>query len=133
MEYIEKKRSLFFGLPWTFTTYKITEELITVTKGLLHKVEDDAYLYKVVDVRMEATLWERILGLATIHCYGGDVTSPDLELKHVKHAKELKDYIFSQSEKERLKRRTLNTQNIGGGPGMPPMGQFDAGQGDGPM
>ena len=121
MEYIEKKRSLFFGLPWTFTTYKITEELITITTGVLHKQEDDAYMYKIVDVSLESTLWERILGLSTIHCLGGDVTHPDLPLRHIKHGKEIKNFIFSQSEKERLKRRTLNTQSIDGGPQIPPM------------
>ena len=127
MEYIEKKRSSFFGLPWTFTTYKITDELITITTGLFRKVEDDAYMYKIVDVRMDATLWQRILGLSTIHCYGGDVTNPDLMIKNIKHGKEIKDFIFSQSEKERLKRRTLNTQNIDGGPAVPQMAAGPAG------
>lgn len=26
MNYKEKKRSMFFGLPWTFTSYTVTEE-----------------------------------------------------------------------------------------------------------
>ena len=30
MEFREKKRWGFFGLPFTFTTYMVTEELITV-------------------------------------------------------------------------------------------------------
>ena len=52
MEYIEKKRWAFLGLPLTFTKYKITEEIITVDSGLLKKVENDCYMYKVVDVRL---------------------------------------------------------------------------------
>ena len=44
MAYTEKKRSMFLGLPWTFTTYKITEELITVKEGLLRKTENDCYM-----------------------------------------------------------------------------------------
>lgn len=94
MNYKEKKRSMFFGLPWTFTSYTVTEEIITVDTGLFKKEENDCYLYKVIDVRLESTLLERMLGLGTIHCFTGDVTDPDLKLLHIKHAKEIKDYII---------------------------------------
>ena len=30
MNYKEKKRSMFFGLPWTFTSYTVTEEISSV-------------------------------------------------------------------------------------------------------
>ena len=91
MNYKEKKRSMFFGLPWTFTSYTVTEEIITVDTGLFKKEENDCYLYKVIDVRLESTLLERMLGLGTIHCFTGDVTDPDLKLLHIKHAKDSKE------------------------------------------
>ena len=117
MEYIEKKRWAFLGLPLTFTKYKITEEIIKVDSGLLKKVENDCYMYKVVDVRLEVSLLERIFGLGTVHCFSGDLTNPDLRLLHIKRAKEIKDFILKQSEEERLKRKTLNTQRLDGVPG----------------
>lgn len=76
MTYTEKKRSMFLGLPWTFTSYTVTDEIITINNGLLRKEENDCYLYKVIDVRLESTLLERMLGLGTIHCFTGDVTDP---------------------------------------------------------
>ena len=130
MAYDEKKRCLFFGLPFTFTNYRIGEELITVRTGFLHKQEDDNYMYKIVDVRLEQTFLERLFGLGTIRCYGGDVTDPELYIRHVKHSKEIKDYIFKRSEEERLKRRTLHTMNIDGGPDVKGMA---GGMGPGPM
>ena len=114
MTYKEKKRSMFFGLPWTFTTYTVTDEFISIDSGLLNKVENDCYMYKVIDVRLETTLMERILGIGTIHCFTGDVTDPDLKLQHIKNAKEIKDFILKQSEQERLKRKTLNMQHLDG-------------------
>lgn len=39
MEFREKKRWGFFGLPFTFTTYMVTEELITVEEGFINKRE----------------------------------------------------------------------------------------------
>ena len=126
MNYKEKKRSMFLGLPWTFTSYTITDEIITVDSGLLRKEENDCYLYKVIDVRLECTLMERIFGLGTIHCFTGDVTDPDLKLIHIKHAKEIKDYILRQSEQERLKRKTLNMQHLDGNPSLGEMADTDS-------
>ena len=126
MTYKEKKRSMFLGLPWTFTTYTVTDEIITVDSGLLRKEENDCYLYKVIDVRLENTLLERILGLGTIHCFTGDVTDPDLKIQHIKHAKEIKDYILKQSEAERMKRKTLNTQHLDGNPNISHMAEHDS-------
>ena len=54
MTYTEKKRSMFLGLPWTFTSYTVTDEIITINNGLLRKEENDCYLYKVIDVEYSA-------------------------------------------------------------------------------
>ena len=126
MIYKEKKRSMFFGLPWSFTTYTITDEIITTDSGLLRKDENDCYLYKVIDVRLENTLLERIFRLGTIHCFTGDVTDPDLRIRHIKNAKEIKDYILKQSEVERMKRKTLNTQHLDGNPGIRHLAKHDS-------
>ena len=81
MEFVERKRLLFFGLPWTFTKYTVTEEVVNIKAGLLKTIEDDCYLYKVTDVKLETSLIERM-------------------------------FILEQSEAQRLKRRTLNTQSL---------------------
>lgn len=109
----ERKRLLFFGLPWTFTKYTITPEFITIDAGFLNVAEDDCYVYKVQDVKLTTSFWERIFGLGTVICYTGDITNPELTLVHVKHAKEIKAYLLKQSETARIKRRTLNTVDIG--------------------
>lgn len=108
----ERKRLLFFGLPWTFTKYTITPSLLTVDSGLFNTTEDDCYMYKIQDVKLNTSLLERIVGVATITCYTGDVTNPELKLVHVRHAKEIKSYLLKASETARLKRRTLSTMDI---------------------
>lgn len=115
MEYVERKRLLFFGLPWTFTKYTIGEEYIVVNTGLFKTYENDCYMYKIQDVELQVSLLERILGLGTVVCHTGDTTHPTLQLIHIKRAKEIKDYILRNSEEERRKRRTLNTLDIGSG------------------
>ena len=40
-EYVERKRWVFFGLPFTFTKYTVTNEVITINDGLLNTKEND--------------------------------------------------------------------------------------------
>ncbi|MCI8800624.1 PH domain-containing protein [Acetatifactor muris] len=113
MEFVERKRWLFFGLPFTFTKYTIKEDMITVAEGLLKTVENDCYMYKVQDVTHSATLAEKIFGLGTVTCYTGDTTHPQLVLQHIKNSRTVKDFILKESEEARLKRRTVNMLDIG--------------------
>lgn len=115
MEFRERKRWLFFGLPFTFTVYSIKAETITVNTGFLNREENDCYMYKVQDVTLKSSLMERIFGLGTVVCYTGDTTDSQLVITHVKNAKEIKEYILEQSEIARRKRRTMNTLDIGAG------------------
>ncbi len=113
--YTERKRWVFLGLPFTFTKYTIKEDGITINSGLLKSYENDCYMYKVQDVEHTSTLFEKMFGLGTVICYTGDTTHPQLVLEHIKHSKEVKNYILETSEKARIKRRTLNTLDIGTG------------------
>lgn len=115
MEFIERKRWLFLGLPFTFTRYTIKEDMITIDAGLLKTVENDCYMYKVQDVQHSASLAEKLFGLGTVTCFTGDTTHPQLLLEHIKNSKQVKDFILEQSEQARLKRRTVNMLDIGSG------------------
>lgn len=110
--YRERKRSLFFGLPLSFTTYEIEEKQITIKKGLLRTVEDDTLMYRIQDVKLVRSFVERIFGLGTVICYSSDVTDPQLHLQHIRNAKEVKDYILETSEQERRKARTIHTMGL---------------------
>lgn len=113
IRYRERKRWVFLGLPFTFTVYTIKDDVLTVDQGFFRKVENDCYMYKVQDVQHSAGLWERMAGLGTITCFTGDTTHPKLVIGHVKKSKEIKNYILEASEAARMRRRTLNTLNIG--------------------
>lgn len=111
----EKKRWGFLGLPFTFTRYLIKDEMITVQEGFLNRKENDCYMYKVQDVELRTSLWERAFKMGTVVCYTGDTTNRELQLVHIRNAKQIKDFILEASEQARLKRRTINMVDIGTG------------------
>ncbi|MBP5197979.1 MAG: PH domain-containing protein [Lachnospiraceae bacterium] len=115
MEYYERKRLLFLGLPWTFTKYYIKEDVLTIDSGFFKVVENDCYMYKIQDVELSVSFMERLAGLGTVTCFTGDTTHPKLQLIHIKHSKEVKDFILKSSEAARIKRRTVNMLDIGNG------------------
>lgn len=115
MEFVERKRWVFLGLPFTFTKYIVKEDMVTIDSGFFRKVENDCFMYKIQDVEHSASLGERMFGLGTVTCFTGDTTHPQLVLQHVKNSKAIKNFILDASEQARLKRRTLNTLNIGTG------------------
>lgn len=113
IKYKERKRWVFLGLPFTFTVYIIKDDVLTIDQGFFKKIENDCYMYKVQDVEHTQTFFERLVGLGTITCFTGDTTHPKLIIEHVKRSKEIKNYILEASEAARMRRRTLNTLNIG--------------------
>ena len=113
IKYRERKRWVFLGLPFTFTVYNIKDDVLTIDQGFFKKIENDCYMYKVQDVEHTQTFFERLVGLGTITCFTGDTTHPKLIIEHVKRSREIKNYILEASEAARMRRRTLNTLNIG--------------------
>ena len=99
MAFVEKKRWLFFGLPFTFTKYTITEEQITIDSGFLTRVENDCYMYKIQDTVLSVSLLQRVFGIATVICKTSDVTHGQLVLKNIKNAKQILQRINTNEPK----------------------------------
>lgn len=112
MKLTERKRWLFFGLPFTFTTYEITDEILTIREGFLNRKENSCYMYKITDVELKLSFFERIFKLGTIICYTSDTTHSTLILKHIRNSKTVKETLLKVTEEHRIKRRTVNMQNI---------------------
>jgi membrane protein YdbS with pleckstrin-like domain len=70
-------------------------------------------MYRVIDVQLRVGFWQRLFGLGTVHCVTSDATNKTITLKNIRHAKDIKDFIYRASEDAKLRRRTVNMQNIG--------------------
>jgi uncharacterized membrane protein YdbT with pleckstrin-like domain len=101
----DKKRWTFFGLPFTFTRYSLTEDKILVDTGLFTSRQEEIRLYRVLDLSLTRTLWQKMFKLGTITLKTADKTLPTLIMKNVKDSLNVKEKISNMVEEERTKKR----------------------------
>ncbi len=99
----DRKRTIF-GLPWTFTKYYLTKDKLVVVSGLFKQVEEEIRLYRIMDLSMSRSLSERLNKVGTIHCCSADKTSPELDIKHVKEPRRVKELLSDMVEEQRTAR-----------------------------
>ena len=95
-----RKRAIF-GLPWTFTKYRLTETCLYITNGVFNVREEEIRLYRILDITLRQTFGERLFGLGTIHLCSSDQTSPEIDIKRIKHPKEVRTLLSDRAEAER--------------------------------
>ncbi len=98
-----RKRSLFFGLPWSFTVYSLDEDTFNITKGLLNMTYEEIKLYKVRDFVIRRSLLQRIFGLGTIHVCSADSSTPEFDIVNIRDCMEVKKIISEQVDLARDK------------------------------
>lgn len=94
----ERKR-LIIGLPWTFTSYTLTEDSLEIKTGFFSQRYDEIKLYRIRDFSVYRTLLQRIFDLGTIHICSADSTSPEFNIINVPNSIEVKDMISKQVDK----------------------------------
>ena len=108
----ERKRWGFFGIPWTFTKYILTEKKIIIQSGLLKSVENEILMYRVTDMTMSRTIWQKMFGLGTLVIYAHDKTNPTLEVKNIRHIREFKDTLSDAVENDRIRMKMRQSEII---------------------
>lgn len=115
MDTIWTDRKRHFGLPISFTKYSLSEDRLFRETGLLNLNEEEVLLYRVRDVSLSRSLWQRIFGVGTITVHSSDKTSPTLEVINVKDSKSVKELIFTNVKKAKEERRMRATELLDDG------------------
>lgn len=105
----ERKRTLF-GLPLSFTVYKLTEEKLMVETGFFNINQEEVRLYRILDVTLKRSLGQRIFGLGTIHCCSADKTTPEFDIKNIKNSEKVKEMLSDLIETQRTKKRVSSRE-----------------------
>ena len=95
----DRKRHL--GLPISFTKYVISDDRLYTSTGLLNSTTNEILLYRILDVKCNISLFQRIFGVGTITLYNADQSDRELKLLNIKNPKKVHKYISSLVEEKR--------------------------------
>ena len=104
------RKRILFGLPWTFTKYTLTKEKLLVETGIFNKDEEEIRLYRIMDMTLKRSLWQRLFGLGTIHCCTADKSSPEMDIQWIKDAANVKELLSDLVEAERMEKRVSSRE-----------------------
>ncbi len=111
MDYVWKARKrTWFGLPWTFTVYTLTEDKLLIESGLFTSRQDEVRLYRIMDISLTRGLIQKIFKMGTITCVSADKTMPTFQIKNIKDSKNVKETLSNMVEEERSKKRVSSRE-----------------------
>ena len=114
IEYLWKDRKRHFGLPLSFTRYRLSEDRLFCETGFFNIKSDEVLLYRVRDLQLNMSLGQRIFGVGTVCVISSDKSVPHLDLKNVKNPRRVKELIHQHVEEAKDKRRMRTTELVGG-------------------
>ena len=115
IEYLWSDRKRYFGLPLSFTRYRLSDDRLFCETGFLNIKQDEVLLYRVRDLELNLKITQRIFGVGSVCVHSSDQSIPHLDLKNVKNPREVKELIHRSVEAAKDKRR-MRTMEVMGGP-----------------
>ena len=103
--YIWKDRKRFLGMPLSFTRYAISKDRLFLSVGFFSVRDEEILLYRVRDISIRRTLWQRIFGVGSINVTSADKSTPQLVLKNIKHPLDIKELLHENVEECKIRRR----------------------------
>ncbi len=103
---IWKDRKRYLGLPWSFTRYSLVKNGDKWVKvfsdiGLLYSIVDEVNVYRIQDVSLHQTLFDKIFKTGTVILYSNDERSPELRLRHIAHPYRVREMFSNLIEEQR--------------------------------
>lgn len=101
---IWRDRKRILGMPLSFTVYELSEERLTLRVGFFRTETDELLLYRILDVKLTRTLWQKIFGVGSVALYSVDQSHRNLTLKNIKYSEKVHRLISDMVEKERTEK-----------------------------
>ena len=117
LEYLWKDRRRVLGLPLTFTKYALTEDRLFLERGFLNLRQEELLLYRVRDLSLKRSLGQRLFRVGSVLVMSSDQSTPVLELKNIRRAREVKELLHQRVEQAKLQRRVRLGELMEGGRG----------------
>ncbi|MCR5196208.1 MAG: PH domain-containing protein [Pseudobutyrivibrio sp.] len=109
----DKKR--YFGLPISFTKYSMSEDRLFVESGLLNLSQNEVRLYRILDVQLRRSIFQRLFGVGSIYVSSSDKSLGNFVIESVKDSANVKEMLSVQVEQQREAKRVVGREFMGTG------------------
>lgn len=113
MNYIWQDRKRYLGMPISFTKYMLTEDRVFQETGFLSTKYEEVVLYRVRDISLKRTLWQKLFGVGDITIQSSDASLPVLVIKNVKDSFRVKELLHEKVEAMKIARRARVNEVVG--------------------
>jgi len=110
-----KDRKRYFGLPISFTRYSVTEDRFITRVGLFRTETNEILLYRILDMKLVRTLWQKIFRVGTITLYSADRTDCEYQIKSIANSEQVRRYIGELVEERRTEKQIAGREIYGVG------------------
>ena len=112
-EYLWKDRKHHMWFPFSFTKYAVTKEALFVEQGFFKTSYDETLLYRIVDIRLSRTFGQKIFGTGTIELFTRVDTQGVIQLKNIKHSKDVRKLLSQLVEQVRNEKNVVGKEFYG--------------------
>ena len=102
---IWKDKKRIMGMPISFTRYSLSSDRLYTSVGAVNIKDDEVLLYRVRDISVRRSLWQRIFKIGTVTVNTSDKSTPVVVLKNIKDPLIVKELIHENTEEMKIKRR----------------------------
>lgn len=96
--------------PIGFDKYTVRDGKIYINKGLFSTVSDQTLLYRVIDIQLRRTLWQKIFGTGTIILISRVDADPEIVLENVKDPRYVMEMLSELIEEERRDKKAVGKE-----------------------
>ena len=118
-QYIWRDRRRRMGLPLSFTRYALSEDRLFLSVGFFNLKDEDVLLYRVRDLSLKRSLWQRICGVGIVTLYCSDKSDGILELKNIKKHDQVRRFLSELVEQKRSETGIKGRELFGTGHAIP--------------
>ena len=104
-QFVWADRKRYLGMPLSFTRYGLSEDRLFLSVGFFSVRDEEILLYRVRDISVRRSLWQRLLGVGTIIVSSSDKSTPTLPLVSIKNPLEVKELLHENVEIMKIRRR----------------------------
>lgn len=105
-EIVWKDRKRILGMPISFTRYNLVKKQgswnkLFITAGLFSTSEEEVQLFRIFDLSLYQSLFDKIFNVGTITLYCNDESHSELYLVNVKNPVKVRNMLASLIEEDR--------------------------------